>query len=49
MKATGIARIVAFNAQVFSRFAGIEAVHPEQIAEVAGARNLTERQIIGSG
>jgi predicted nucleic acid-binding protein len=32
MEATGIARIVTFNVQDFSRYAGIVAVHPEQIA-----------------
>jgi predicted nucleic acid-binding protein len=32
MKAAGIARIVTFNVKDFSRFAGIEAVHPDEIA-----------------
>jgi len=32
---------VTFNVQDFSRFAGIEAVHPEQIAQVAGSQILT--------
>jgi len=36
MTATGIARIVTFNVRDFSRFAGIEAVHPEQIAQTEG-------------
>ena len=36
-------RIATFNAPDFSRFAAIEAVHPEQLAEVPGpeiGRNL---------
>jgi predicted nucleic acid-binding protein len=36
MTASGITRIVTFNVRDFSRFAEIEAVHPEQIAQAAG-------------
>ena len=36
MTASGITRILTFNVRDFIRFAGIEAAHPEQIAEVAG-------------
>ena len=36
MIASGITRIVTFNVRDFSRFAAVEAVHPEQLADVAG-------------
>lgn len=32
MQAAGIARILTFNVQDFSRYEGIEAVHPDQIS-----------------
>ena len=32
MTASGITRILTFNVRDFIRFAGIEAIHPDQIA-----------------
>jgi hypothetical protein len=47
MTASGITRILTFNVRDFIRFAGIEAIHPEQIAEVAGS-GIWRTRIIGA-